>query len=176
MKYKVLSSGCGCNALVRMPEAVDLPFITEDSDISQNANDYMPFVSEDGQLLFTPENVDDMSTPTKFSEISDAPNLNAMSYFVGYQDNGDEPGTNYKFTPAQLIAYVLTQTRKVLTPAADGDTLTDEWLATHEITEIVMNGQSYLVDEAFTQEGDTVTRISGMMGDFSTTTKAKLIQ
>lgn len=48
----------------------------------------------------------------------------------------------------------------IITAATNGSTLTDVFLQTHTISEIVTQGQSYLVGVDFTQTGDTITGIT----------------
>lgn len=48
---------------------------------------------------------------------------------------------------------------KIVTVTENADTLTDSFLLTHTISEIVTQGQSYLVGVNFTQSGDTITGI-----------------
>lgn len=161
MNYTVLESACGCITLLRKPDAIDLPIITEISSKDQEATDYYPLQSEDENYIFVPENVEDMVDPVKISEIADAPAFNAMSMFTGIQDNGDGTYTNYNFTPAQLLTYVLSQTRTKFESNVNGVTVTVPWLNGREATEISTGGQSYIIDLDFTQTGNDLTLLNG---------------
>lgn len=53
-------------------------------------------------------------------------------------------------------------TWKIVTVAANGNTITDSFLLTNTISEITTQGQSYLVGVDFTQTGGTITGINGL--------------
>lgn len=151
---------CGCFR-IRFAET-DIPsFITEDSNYDPDSTGYKPFVTEfDQDKFFVPETYDEMSEPIKFSEVGDAPELNAMSYFVGIQDNGDGSFTNYNFTPAVMMAYIIGQTRKTVV-STNADTVTDAFI-TGGISAINVGGQLYNAP-FFTVVGNTITPNAGLM-------------
>jgi hypothetical protein len=107
---------------------------------------------------FISENGGDMPV-IKFSELEDAPALDATSSFVGIIDNGDGTYQNILYTYGQIAALVSGNNKVRITVETSGDTLTNVFFATNTISEIVTNGQSYLSDVNFTQDGDTITGI-----------------
>jgi hypothetical protein len=151
---------CGCARLWRVEVPTDFPgFITEDSNKSPNTPGYEPFVAEnstDGDyLFFVPEDYNEMSTPIKFSELDEAPDINAMSYFVGIQDEG-ESNVNYKFTPAQLMAYVAPMMRLPYRVLVTGETITVSGIAGKAVQSILLpNGT--LTKSQFTQVNNDIT-------------------
>lgn len=151
---------CGCFR-IRFAET-DIPsFITEDSNYDPDSAGYKPLVAEfDEDKFFVPEIYNEMSEPIKFSEVADAPELNAMSYFVGIQDNGDGSFTNYNFTPSVMMQYIIGQTRKTVV-ADDGDTLSDSFIS-GGLSAISVGGQLFNAP-FFTVSGSTVTANSGLM-------------
>lgn len=122
------------------------------------------FINEDTEeevIYFVAENGDHMSALLKFSELDEAPEVSALSSFVGIMDNGDGTFTNYLFTPAELAAYINAgSTKERITVATAGNTLTNAWFETHTVMEIVSNGQTYQEGEDFTQSGDTITGVT----------------
>lgn len=149
----LIASLCGCAGLAWLPELTDLGFVTEDS--TQDNLTY--FADESGDYIIVPENVQDMAEPLKISEIAEAPGFNSMSFFTGVQDNGDGTFTNYNFSPAQLIAYVSSQTWIFITPQATSPSITNNWFATHAVSEIRGDNTIYFIDTDFQQIGDTIT-------------------
>ena len=93
----------------------------------------------------------------KLSVFPEAPDLINVDYFIGVRDNQDGTFTNYKYTYAQVAALAAGAPQKRITVLDTGDTLTDDFFATNEITEIVTQGQVYISEEFFTQSGDTIT-------------------
>lgn len=100
--------------------------------------------------------------PKKLSSYPISDVLDDASIFVGLYDNGDGTFANVNYTPEQIIAAVLASTRKIIVASADGNTLTDDWLAGRSVTAISLDGQIYLRDEYFTQTGNQIFGINGV--------------
>lgn len=99
----------------------------------------------------------------KFSELS-LNTLDSLSSIVGIKDNGDGTFTNYRFSAAQLTAFVLSSTRKRIEAlsaniGAGGTTLTDPFFS-ETISEITTNTQSYISGVDFTQSGSIITGVN----------------
>lgn len=146
-------SMCGCVRLWNMG--------TDAYELEDNS---AYFINEGATTDFIPENSTNMEG-TKFSEIQEAPALNAMSIFIGIQDNGDGTFTNYAFTSAQLATYIKEQTSKDIEATEDGDTLTDEWFDGKTIRKIFTDNQTYIRGVGFSQDGDTITGIGNSFYD-----------
>ena len=174
MALVLTSNGCGCLRLIRVEDDVMVgAYINQQSSQDPNANDYIPYISE--TLLdtyYVPEDYNEMSTPRYHSEDSNAPSLNAMSLFVGIQDNGDGTFTNYNFTPAQLVGYFGGQVWQPKSIAASGNTVTNAFLAgdVYDIIEINEQPYRWAIDGVslgvVTKTGDTMdfTQLGGITG------------
>lgn len=159
MALKLMIDGCGCLWWAQIdPIILQGSYIAWDSTYNELISPYKPYVKHDDETVFyVPYNFDPMEpTPVKFLEIDDAPALTAMDYFIGVAGDGHD----YKFTPAQLIAYILGQTRKTVV-ATDADTLTDSFI-TDGISAIGVGGQLFNAP-FFTVVGSTVQPVPGLM-------------
>lgn len=158
----VLAKGsCGCLRLINVEvDALTGAYINQSSGYDPNANDYIPYINEDIDAYYVPEDYDGMTTPRKHSEDSTAPSLNGMALFVGIQDNGDGTYANYNFTPSQLITYILGQTNFDISKVGDGNTVTDSRFGDREVA-TVNDGQQTYNRGQFTQVGDTITMTNG---------------
>jgi hypothetical protein len=108
----------------------------------------------------------------KFSELPQSPDLLGLDFIVGIRDNEDTTFTNYIYPATEFMAYVTSLSRKMITVASDGTEITDAWIDGKEIQAIITNGQAYLLDDNFTQSGDTIT---GVGISFYTSQKVLLI-
>lgn len=163
MPVYLVIPNCGCAALWKVPDTAIASFITEYSDKIIGSDDYYPFVTEDDtDDFFVPENYD-MSTPVKFSETATAPDLNGMSEFVGLQDNGDGTHTNYRFTPQQLVVYVMGSVRKTYNADSDTDSYTDASLIGKDPSMLFLEQQSLIRGLGFSFDSltGTVTLLGG---------------
>jgi hypothetical protein len=98
-----------------------------------------------------------MVEPYKHSDDSIAPELNAMTLFVGIQDNGDGTYTNYNFTPSQLASYFGSLK---YTSTVDGAAVTAATISGRAVTALLTDRAAYQIDEDFTQSGNTITWVN----------------
>lgn len=91
-------------------------YIAANSTYDPQIDPYIPYIADE-EIYYVPHNYDpDMPDPKKLLEIEDAPALTAMDYFIGTNADGD-----YKFTPAQLIAYVTPLIQRKVTVTVAGN-------------------------------------------------------
>lgn len=112
-------------------------------------------VTTNGVDYFITENDFGMGR-VKFSQLDEAPDLSSASNIVGIYDNGDGTYTNYLYTYAQLAALAQGASKKTITVATTGFTLTDVFFS-NTISYIVANSQVYIAGVDFTQSGTTLT-------------------
>lgn len=79
----------------------------------------------------------------------------ASDLYVGVHNNGDGTYTDYMYPIASSTGI----NKKIITIGTGGATLTDVFFS-NTITEIVMNNQSYIVGDDFTQSGTTITGVT----------------
>lgn len=99
----------------------------------------------------------------KFQEIP-AAILTVSGSIVGVRDNGDGTYTDIRITGPEVINFLLSQTRKLITAVgssigAGGATYTDPFFV-NPITEIVTGTQTFIRDVDFTQAGAIITAIN----------------
>lgn len=97
---------------------------------------------------------------TKFSELDVQDTLASVDLIVGIKDNGDGTFTNYTYSYSGIIAAAKTETRKAITATTDSSDLTDSWIDGKDIQCIITQSQAYLLDEDYTQSGDTITGLN----------------
>jgi hypothetical protein len=95
--------------------------------------------------------------PKKFINVTDAPDVSGMDYFIGTRDNGDGTSSDYKYSLAQIAG----ATRKAITVGTTAATLTDSFFS-NTISSIMANNQAFVVGDDFTQSGTTITLLSGI--------------
>ena len=99
----------------------------------------------------------------KFQDV-DLVALTSAGSFIGVKDNGDGSYTDIRVTAAALTSFLLEQSRKIITVAAEnvgagGTTLTDAFF-TGGVSEITANSQSFVLGEGFTITGNVATAIN----------------
>lgn len=105
----------------------------------------------------------------KLIAITPAPSITTMSYLVGVLDNGNGTGNDYRFSFAQVIAYVSTINKLTITAGVgytvgnSGASLTGPFFS-NPLSEIVTNKSSYIIDVDFSQDVPSQT-IEWLEGD-----------
>lgn len=85
----------------------------------------------------------------KLSEKTKSTSITESDALLGRRDNGDGTFTDFIY-----------QSKKIITAGSSGSSLTDAFFS-NTITEIVTNGQAYMVGVDFTQLSTTITWING---------------
>lgn len=149
--WQTVYDGC-CIQWLEAPEVITFgSYVTADSTLDPFIEPYEPYISPENEY-YVPFNYDpEMPDPKQLIDIADAPSLTAMDYFIGTNANGD-----YKFTPAQLIAYVAPMLRLPYTVETTGETITVSGIDNKPVIEIAMPNQT-LTRSQFTQVGNAIT-------------------
>lgn len=80
----------------------------------------------------------------------------------GTEGQPDAVYEDYRFTPQQIILYVLSMSRKDIEIQTAGDSFSDSWINGKVIKEIVTDTLTYKSGENFNQSGSTITGIGGV--------------
>lgn len=163
---------CGCAYTMSVPQVILNVYITHDSPISPFDPDFEQYEDETNEGYNFDAELESNVTPMRLIQIEDAPDINAMAYFVGVQDNGNGTSTDYKFTPSQLVNYVAGQMSIMAVCTSTGAVHNFAWAIDKEIKTITYGGIVYFMDEDFTQLGQELTWINGM--EFTTDRTVKL--
>lgn len=150
MPITTIYSSCGCMIPIRYNLAST--YVAEDSTVA----DYKPYVDQYGKY-YVPSDMSEEQV--KFIEVAEAPDLNAMSYFIGVQDNGDGTGTDYKFTPEQLQGYFAQKFATFNVVATAGNSVTLPAQYTGSRIALINNGTQTYNSGKFNQPmgNDTAT-------------------
>lgn len=149
--WQTVYDGC-CIQWLEAPEVITFgSYVTADSTLDPFIEPYEPYISPENEY-YVPFNYDpEMPDPKQLIDIADAPSLTAMDYFVGTNATGD-----YKFTPAQLIAYVAPMLRLPYEVEITGETITVADIASKPVQAIMLpNGT--LTKSQFTQVNNDIT-------------------
>jgi len=97
------------------------------------------------------------------SNFDDFPfSINNAVRFTGIFDDGTSI-KNYNFTPATLINWIISQTRKQITISAVGGgglTISDSFFNSVTVLKIITDTQCYQKDVDFSQSGGVITGIT----------------
>ena len=177
MPYEIIAVGkgvhCGCLTLIQQTFDVEGgAIITEASSSNPLSGNYKPFVTEDEQYYFVPENYTDMSDPIKVTELTATDAATIASNLATAQislslDTGSGYGS-FKLSFSELVDLMKTYIYgNKLVVTMSGVTGQNDNLIDVVITDAELNSQNISVLSSIPMSGEQGVYVDTSTGDYT---------